>query len=183
LDITDRKKSEAEKEELLAREHQLRQLAEESNRLKDEFLAIMSHELRNPLNVIVGYSELLSRTKEVADSPQLFKMTDAIKRNANTQAKLVQDLVDLSRLRSGKLELNREVVSVLTCVSGAVDTVRAEAARKSITIVVNASDEGVMVDADPIRLQQIVWNLLNNSVKFTPVGGAIAVSISRTTAM
>ena len=178
LDVTDRKKSEAEKEVLLAREHQLRQLAEESNRLKDEFLAIMSHELRNPLNVIVGYSELLSRTREVADSPQLFKMTDAIKRNAKTQAKLIQDLVDLSRLRSGKLELNREVVSVLTCVSSAVDTVREEATRKNITIAVNASDECVMVDADPIRLQQIVWNLLNNSVKFTPVGGAIAVSIS-----
>ena len=178
LDITDRKEVEAEKEVLLAREHQLRQLAEESNRLKDEFLAIMSHELRNPLNVIVGYSELLTRTNEVADSPQLFKMTDAIKRNAKTQAKLVQDLVDLSRLRSGKLELNREVVSVLTCVSSAVDTVREEAARKNIVITVDAADEAMMVNGDPIRLQQIVWNLLNNSVKFTPVGGAIAVSLT-----
>jgi two-component system CheB/CheR fusion protein len=92
----------------------------------------MSHELRNPLNVIVGYSDLLTRTKEIAGSPQLFMMTDAIKRNAKTQAKLVQDLVDLSRLRSGKLELNREVVSVLNCVSSAVDTVRQEATTKNI---------------------------------------------------
>ena len=178
LDITDRKEAEAEKEVLLAREHQLRQLAEEASRLKDEFLAIMSHELRNPLNVIVGYSDLLTRTKEITDSPQLFKMTDAIKRNAKTQAKLVQDLVDLSRLRSGKLELNREVVSVLTCVSSAVDTVRQEASTKKIALTVNAGDDSVMVHADPIRLQQIVWNLLNNSVKFTPAGGAIAVSIN-----
>ena len=180
LDITDRKNAEAEREVLLAREHQLRQLAEDSNRLKDEFLAIMSHELRNPLNVIVGYSDLLARTKEIAESPQLSKMTDAIKRNVKTQAKLVQDLVDLSRLRSGKLELNREVVSVVMCVGNAVDTVREEAAIKNITITVSAFDDNVLVNADPIRLQQIVWNLLNNSVKFTPLGGAITVSIAGT---
>ena len=163
---------------LFAREHQLRQLAEESNRLKDEFIAIMSHELRNPLNVIVGYSELLVRSSDIADSPYLFKMAEAIKRNAEAQAKLVQDVLDLSRLRSGKLNLNRELVSVLACVNNAVDTVRYEAAEKKITIAVNASDESVAVDADPIRLQQIVWNLLNNSIKFTPAGGTITVSIS-----
>jgi PAS domain S-box-containing protein len=177
LDITERKKNEAERETLLAREHQLRELAEESNRLKDEFLAIMSHELRNPLNVIVGYSELLVRTNEIAASPYLLRMTDAIKRNANTQAKLIRDLVDLSRLRSGKLELNREVVSLLNCVNHAVDTIRDEADEKKIAIVVKASDDSVLVNADPIRLQQIIWNLLNNSVKFTPAGGNIAVSI------
>ncbi|HEU4508875.1 MAG TPA: ATP-binding protein [Pyrinomonadaceae bacterium] len=178
LDITERKKAEAEKESLLAREHELRQVAEESNRLKDEFLAIMSHELRNPLNVIVGYSELLVRAKEVADSPRLLKMADAIKRNANTQAKLIRDVVDLSRLRSGKLELNCEVVPVLTCVNSAVDTVRDEAGQKQIDIAVKASDESLLIHADPIRVQQIIWNLLNNSVKFTPAGGTIAVSIT-----
>ena len=164
--------------ELLAREQQLRQLAEESNRLKDEFLAIMSHELRNPLNVIVGYSELLVRIREIADSPHLLKIAEAIKRNAELQAKLIQDVLDLSRLRSGKLNLSRERVFVLACVNNAVDTVRYEAAEKKITIAVNASDESVAVDADPIRLQQIVWNLLNNSVKFTPARGTITVSIS-----
>ena len=178
LDITERKKAEAEKERLLTREHQLRQVAEESNRVKDEFLAIMSHELRNPLNVIVGYSELLVRAKEVADFPHLVKMAHAIRRNANTQAKLIHDLVDLSRLRSGKLELDCEVVSVLACVNSAVDTVRDEAREKQIRIAVNALDESVLVNADPIRLQQIVWNLLNNSVKFTPAGGSIGVSIN-----
>ena len=162
---------------LLAREQQLRHLAEESNRLKDEFIAIMSHELRNPLNVIVGYSELLVRMREISDSPQLLKIAAAVKRNAETQAKLVQDVLDLSRLRSGKLNLNRELVYVLACVNNAVDTVRDEAAEKKITIAVNVADEGVVVDADPIRLQQIVWNLLNNSIKFTPSGGTITVSI------
>ena len=163
---------------LWAREQQLRHLAEDSNRLKDEFIAIMSHELRNPLNVIVGYSELLVHIKEIADSPQLLKIAGAIKRNAETQAKLVQDVLDLSRLRSGKLNLNRELVFVLASVNNAVDTVRDEAAEKKITIAVNTSDESVVVDADPIRLQQIVWNLLNNSIKFTPAGGTITVSIS-----
>lgn len=162
---------------LLTREQQLRHLAEDSNRLKDEFIAIMSHELRNPLNVIVGYSELLVRIREIADSPYLLKIAGAIKRNAETQAKLVQDVLDLSRLRSGKLNLNRELVSVMACVNNAVDTVRYEAAEKKITIAVNAADEGVTVDADPIRLQQIVWNLLNNSIKFTQSGGTITVSI------
>ena len=163
---------------LLGREQQLRHLAEESNRLKDEFIAIMSHELRNPLNVIVGYSELLVRMREIADSAQLLKIAGAIKRNAETQAKLVQDVLDLSRLRSGKLNLNRELVYVLACVNNAVDTVRDDAAEKKITIAVNAADESVAVDADPIRLQQIVWNMLNNSIKFTPSGGTITVSIS-----
>jgi two-component system CheB/CheR fusion protein len=116
--------------------------------------------------------------KEIADSPSLLKMTEAIRRNAKTQAKLVQDVVDLSRLRSGKVELNREVVSVVTCVNSAIDTVRKDADGKNIAIVISAHDETVLVDADPIRLQQIVWNLLNNSVKFTSDGGTITVSIS-----
>jgi PAS domain S-box-containing protein len=178
LDITERKRAEADKEWLLAREQKLRLEAEESNRVKDEFLAIMSHELRNPLNVMVGYSELLVRANEIANSPHLLKMADTIKRSANTQAKLIHDLIDLSRLRSGKLELEREVVSVIASVNSAVDTVRREAAEKQIRIEVNAADESALVNADPIRLQQIVWNLLNNAVKFTPHGGTVGVSIS-----
>jgi two-component system CheB/CheR fusion protein len=101
-------KCEEEREQLLAREHGLRQTAEDANRLKDEFLAIMSHELRNPLNVILGYAELLLRTEEIKKSDNLHRMADAVKRNAVAQSKLIRDLLDLSRLRSGKLELNRE---------------------------------------------------------------------------
>ncbi len=110
-DYLERKRVEKEREQLLSREHELRETAEEANRLKDEFLAIMSHELRNPLNVILGYAELLLRMDEIKSAPHLHRMADAVKRNAVAQSKLIRDLLDLSRLRSGKLELNRETVS------------------------------------------------------------------------
>jgi PAS domain S-box-containing protein len=174
-DITERKLAETERERLLKTEQELRVAAEEANRLKDEFLAIMSHELRNPLNVILGYSELLVRTDEVAQLPQLHRMAEAIKRNAVSQSKLIRDLLDLSRLRSGKLELNKEIVPFMMAVGNAIDTVRSDANAKRITIDVTGSKDALFVEADPVRLEQIVWNVLNNSVKFTPVGGRISV--------
>src|SRR5215213_3706612 len=141
-DYLERKKVEQEREELLKREHGLRQTAEEANRLKDEFLAIMSHELRNPLNVILGYAELLLRMQEIKSSPHLHRMADAIKRNAVAQSKLIRDLLDLSRLRSGKLELNRETVSPVNSIENAIETVRNEAEGKQISITVTTPDEG-----------------------------------------
>jgi len=176
-DYLERKRVEEEREELLAREHELRQTAEEANRLKDEFLAIMSHELRNPLNVILGYAELLLRSDEVRNSVPLRRMADAVKRNAVAQSKLIRDLLDLSRLRSGKLELNREIVSPVVSIYNAIETVRTEAAEKNIKIEVEAPDDAVFVKADPVRLEQVIWNLLNNSVKFTPRDGRIAVKL------
>ena len=176
-DYLERKRVEEEREDLLEREHDLRQTAEEANRLKDEFLAIMSHELRNPLNVILGYAELLLRMQEIKDSPNLHRMADAVKRNAVAQSKLIRDLLDLSRLRSGKLELNRETVSPVASIENAIETVRIDADAKSIEISVSAPDEMLFVQADPVRLEQIIWNLLNNSVKFTPHGGRIEVSL------
>ena len=177
-DFTDRKRAENERERLLESEQALRHVAEEANRLKDEFLAIMSHELRNPLNVILGYSELLVRSQEIGESPQLLRMAEAIKRNAVAQSKLIRDLLDLSRLRSGKLELNCETVSLITSINNAIDTVRAEADAKQIAMEVVAGDDALFVNGDPVRLEQIVWNLLNNSVKFTPVGGRITVRVN-----
>lgn len=168
---------EAEREQLLSREHELRQTAEEANRLKDEFLAIMSHELRNPLNVILGYAELLLRMDEIKGSASLQRMADAVKRNAMAQSKLIRDLLDLSRLRSGKLELNRETVSPVTSIENAIETVRMDAASKQISIEVSAPDDLLFVKADPVRLEQIIWNLLNNSIKFTPPDGRIAVRL------
>jgi two-component system, chemotaxis family, CheB/CheR fusion protein len=162
---------------LLSREHELRQTAEEANRLKDEFLAIMSHELRNPLNVILGYAELLLRTEEIRSSGSLKRMSEAVKRNAVAQSKLIRDLLDLSRLRSGKLELNRETVSPVASIENAIETVRNDAQSKDIAITVTTLDEAVFVEADPVRLEQIIWNLLNNSVKFTPNGGEIALRL------
>ncbi len=176
-DYLERKRVEGEREQLLEREHELRQTAEEANRLKDEFLAIMSHELRNPLNVILGYAELLLRMDEIKASPNLHRMADAVKRNAVAQSKLIRDLLDLSRLRSGKLELNRETVSPVASIENAIETVRLDADSKDIKIHVVAPDEPLFVQADPVRLEQIIWNLLNNSVKFTPQGGRIEVRL------
>ena len=176
-DYLERKQVEGEREQLLAREHELRQTAEEANRLKDEFLAIMSHELRNPLNVILGYAELLLRTEEIRKSEGLRRMADAVKRNAVAQSKLIRDLLDLSRLRSGKLELNRENVSPVASIENAIETVRLDADSKGIEIEVIAPDDVMFVRADPVRLEQIIWNLLNNSVKFTPNGGRITVRL------
>ena len=176
-DFLERKHVEEEREELLAREHELRQTAEEANRLKDEFLAIMSHELRNPLNVILGYAELLLRSEEIRNSAPLHRMADAVKRNAVAQSKLIRDLLDLSRLRSGKLELNREIVSPVMSIHNAIETVREDAGGKNITIDVGALEEAVFVEADPVRLEQVIWNLLNNAVKFTPPDGRISVKL------
>lgn len=176
-DYLERIRVEAEREQLLSREHGLRQTAEEANRLKDEFLAIMSHELRNPLNVILGYAELLLRMDEIKGSANLQRMADAVKRNAVAQSKLIRDLLDLSRLRSGKLELNRETVSPVTSIENAIETVRIDAAGKQIAIDVSAPDDLLFVKADPVRLEQIIWNLLNNSIKFTPPGGRIVVRL------
>jgi PAS domain S-box-containing protein len=176
-DYLERKRVEGEREQLLAREHELRQTAEEANRLKDEFLAIMSHELRNPLNVILGYAELLLRMDEIKSAPHLHRMADAVKRNAVAQSKLIRDLLDLSRLRSGKLELNRETVSPVSSIENAIETVRMDAGEKGVEIKVEAPDELLFVRADPVRLEQIIWNLLNNSVKFTPRGGSITVRL------
>ena len=176
-DYLERKRVEGEREQLLAREHELRETAEDANRLKDEFLAIMSHELRNPLNVILGYAELLLRMDEIKSAPHLQRMADAVKRNAVAQSKLIRDLLDLSRLRSGKLELNRETVSPVASIENAIETVRIDAAGKGVEIKVEGPDDVLFVQADPVRLEQIIWNLLNNSVKFTARGGLIVVRL------
>ena len=176
-DYLERKRVEGEREQLLEREHELRETAEDANRLKDEFLAIMSHELRNPLNVILGYAELLLRMDEIKSAPHLHRMADAVKRNAVAQSKLIRDLLDLSRLRSGKLELNRETVSPVSSIENAIETVRIDAEGKGVEIKVEAPDDVLFVQADPVRLEQIIWNLLNNSVKFTPRGGHIVVRL------
>lgn len=161
------------------REHELRAAAEEVNRLKDDFLAIMSHELRNPLNVILGYSELLVRSEELAQYPQLQRMAETIRRNAKAQSKLIRDLLDLSRLRSGKLQLNRETVAMEVAVANAIDTVKPDAEPKQIGIQFIQPEESLLVDGDPVRLEQIVWNLLNNAVKFSDDGSKITVRLAK----
>jgi PAS domain S-box-containing protein len=177
VDITERKRAEEELAKVLERERQARNDAEEANRLKDEFLATLSHELRNPLNVILGYAEVLLRSEEAKASAFVKRAAEILKRNALAQSQLVRDLLDLSRLHRGKLSLNREVVSLMTMIANAVETVQAEANAKGVELNVVTPEEVLFVDADPLRIEQVVWNLLNNSVKFTPAGGKVTIWI------
>ena len=171
-------RAETERERLLTRVEEARDAAEKANRLKDEFLATLSHELRNPLNVILGYSELLLRMREVEESPRLVQMGEALRRNAQSQSQLINDLLDLSRLQRGKISLNQETVTLPAIIDNAVETVRADAAAKGIDIRLHVGDQLLLVEGDRLRLQQIVWNLLNNAVKFTPAGGSIEIALS-----
>jgi signal transduction histidine kinase/ActR/RegA family two-component response regulator len=171
-------RAEEERERLLLSEQEARDVAEKANQLKDEFLATLSHELRNPLNVILGYSELLLRMPEIADTEHLRRMAEALRRNAQSQSQLINDLLDLSRLQRGKISLNRETVSLAAIVDNAVETVRAEAAAKGVELNLHLGDELLPVDGDRLRLQQIAWNLLNNAVKFTPAGH-ISINLNR----
>lgn len=177
VDISQRKRSEAEREALHQSERSARAEAEKANRLKDEFLATLSHELRNPLNVILGYAEVLLRSNEARTSQFVRRAAEVLKRNALAQSRLVRDLLDLSRLHIGKLSLNSEVVSLATLIDNAVETVSAEAAQKQIEIKIDATEEVIFLNADPLRLEQVVWNLLNNAVKFTPVGGTVTIRL------
>ncbi|HEU4714963.1 MAG TPA: ATP-binding protein [Pyrinomonadaceae bacterium] len=170
-------RAEAEREQLLQREQEARDAAEKANQLKDEFLATLSHELRNPLNVILGYSELLLRMQEIERSPRLAQMAEALRRNAQSQSQLINDLLDLSRLQRGKISLNQETVSLAAIIDSAVETVRADASSKGINIQLHTGDHLLLVDGDRLRLQQIAWNLLNNAVKFTPHGGRIEIDL------
>lgn len=173
------RKSEEKLRSMLTEEQALRQAADEANRLKDEFLATMSHELRNPLNVILGYSELLLRTDKIRESSHLLRLSEALRRNALAQSYLIRDLLELSRLRSGKLTLNRETVSLMTAINNAFETVRADAQAKGIHIEITSPPEPLFVEGDLLRLEQIVWNLLANAVKFTPSGGKVSVRLEQ----
>ena len=170
-------RAETEREQLLQREQEARDAAEKANQLKDEFLATLSHELRNPLNVILGYSELLLRLPEIEQSPRLAKMGEALRRNAQSQSQLINDLLDLSRLQRGKISLNQEPVSLPAIIDNAVETVRADATAKGINIHLHVGDQLLLVDGDRLRLQQIAWNLFNNAVKFTPARGGIEIGL------
>jgi PAS domain S-box-containing protein len=177
IDITHLKRIEEERARLLEREQQARAEAEDANRLKDEFLAMLSHELRNPLNVVIGYSEILRRGEDSQNPGFVRNAAEVIRRNALAQSQLVSDLLDLSRLQMGKLTLNRQPVSLTTVISDAIETVKTEAEIKNISVDLDVADEVLIVDGDPIRLGQIAWNLLNNAVKFTPSGGHVRISL------
>jgi PAS domain S-box-containing protein len=179
VDNTSRRHTEEEREKLLAREQQARAEAEDANRLKDEFLATLSHELRNPLNVVIGYAEILRRSDESQSHAFVVKAADTIRRNALAQSQLVSDLLDLSRLQMGKVALNQQPVSLSTIITDAIETVRAEATGKRITLKIAMDPEILVIEGDPVRLGQVAWNLLNNAVKFTPVDGEVKIELTR----
>lgn len=175
--ITERKQAEAEREELLQREKAAREQAESANRIKDEFLAVLSHELRSPLNPILGWVKLLQ--KGSLDSKATYRALETIERNAKLQTQLIDDLLDVSRILRGKIGLNRCLVNLVTVVESAMETVRLAAEAKQIQIQTTITLTHEQVFGDSTRLQQIVWNLLSNAVKFTPPGGHIDVSLSQ----
>ncbi len=176
-DVTDRKRAEAEREQLLAREQAARETAEVANRVKDEFLAVLSHELRSPLNPILGWSKLLQVRQ--LDPQKTAHALETIERNAKLQVQLIDDLLDVARILRGKLSLNTVPVNLATSITAALETVRLPAEAKSIQIQTVLEPNVGRVLGDSGRLQQVVWNLVSNAVKFTPPRGRVDIRLER----
>jgi PAS domain S-box-containing protein len=151
--------------------------AEQANRLKDEFLATLSHELRTPLNAILGWSQML-QSRKVSESESA-KALSTIERNARAQTQLIDDLLDVSRIITGKLRLNVRAVDLSSVITAAADAARPAAEAKGIRLQILLDPQAEPISGDPDRLQQIVWNMLSNSVKFTPKGGRVQVRLER----
>lgn len=168
--------SEAELKRVVAREREARAYVESVSRSKDEFLATISHELRTPLNAVLGWARMLNTRQLGADAR--VRALQAIERNAVAQAKLIEDLLDMGRIISGKLRIAFEAVRLPVVIDAAVETVKPALQAKGIHFEVRV-DPDASVMGDPGRLQQIVWNLLSNAVKFTPKGGRVRLALSR----
>ncbi len=176
-DFTERKRAEDERAQLLAREQEARAQAEAANRMKDEFLATLSHELRSPLNAMLGWTRLLNTRK--FDEATTARAMETIERSARSQAQLVEDLLDVSRIIQGKLRLNVCPVELASVIQSASDTVRPAAEAKEIQLQTILDPAAGPIAGDSDRLQQVVWNLLSNSIKFTPKGGRVHVRLER----
>ena len=176
-DIEEFRRAQAEREQLLQQEQIAREAAENANRIKDEFLAVLSHELRSPLNPILGWSKLLQNRKlDAAKTQQALK---TIERNAQLQAELIEDLLDVSRILQGKLNLNVSSINLVSIIRAAMETVRLAAEAKSIQVEASFEPDVGLVWGDSTRLQQVIWNLLSNAVKFTPSGGQVNIRLER----
>ncbi len=175
-DITQQIKHEQEREALLESERAARSDAERANILKDDFLATLSHELRTPLNAILGWSQLLATHREGAD---LDEGLEAIQRNARAQTQLIEDLLDMSRIVSGKVRLDVQWTDLTAVIDAAIESIRPSADAKGIRLRKILDPRTGPVSGDPTRLQQVVWNLLTNAIKFTPKGGKVDVLLER----
>ncbi|MEP1075212.1 PAS domain S-box protein [Leptolyngbya sp. PL-A3] len=176
-DIEEFRRAQAEREQLLAREQAARAEADRVNRIKDEFLAVLSHELRSPLNPILGWSTLL--LGNTLDEAKTTQALITIQRNAKLQSELIEDLLDVSRILRGKLSLNVAVVNLVSIIQAAMETVRLAAEAKSIHVEARLAPDVCLVSGDATRLQQVIWNLLSNAVKFTPNGGRVTIQLER----
>ena len=174
IDVTERKKIERERERQFSLEQSLRKEAEQANRLKDEFLATVSHELRTPLNAILGWISILRHDDRISEKDKE-RATEAIERSAKSQAQLIEELLDVSRIISGKLQLNVKPVELTAVIDNAVETLRPAADAKGIEIHTKFDSQIGLVSGDPDRLQQIVWNLLSNAIKFTDKDGKVEI--------
>lgn len=166
-----------DRERLLEAERAARSEAERLNLMKDEFLATLSHELRTPLNAILGWSQLL--TMGASDEAELAQGLEAIERNARTQTQLIEDLLDMSRIISGKIRLNMQWINLAHAIEQAIDTVQSSADAKHIQLHKTIELRGARVYGDPTRLQQVIWNLLTNAIKFTRPGGHVEVQLDQ----
>ncbi|XHX76482.1 MAG: GAF domain-containing protein [Stenomitos frigidus ULC029] len=174
-DLIEQRQTAAEREQLLVLEQAARAEADRANRIKDEFLAVLSHELRSPLNPILGWTRLLQNGK--LDAARQAEALKTIERNAKLQAQLIEDLLDISRIMQGKLSLTAAPVSLASVLSAALETVQLAAAAKHIQMTLDLEPNIALIAGDAARLQQVVWNLLTNAVKFTPVGGQVTIAL------
>ena len=169
-EVAERRRAEQERAELLVRER-------EANRLKDEFLATLSHELRTPLNAILGWTKLL-RGNALPPSG-VDRALEKVERNAQVQARLVEDLLEVSRITTGKLRLDIREMDLVALTGTALDSIRPTAEARGVRIERSFSDASLTTAGDPDRLQQVIWNLLSNAVKFTPAGGTVRIEVHR----
>lgn len=175
-EIIERRQIEEERNRLLTREQAARAEAEQANRIKDEFLAVLSHELRTPMGPILGWSKLLLGGKLDPMKSRIALTT--IERNAKLQVQLIADLLDVSKILSGKLSLNVTAVDLNTVITAALETVQLAADAKTLQVQTLLPATASIVRGDVVRLQQVVWNLLSNAIKFMPIGGQIEVSLA-----
>jgi signal transduction histidine kinase/ActR/RegA family two-component response regulator len=169
-EVAERRRAEQERAELLVRER-------EANRLKDEFLATLSHELRTPLNAILGWTKLL-RANAVPPA-SVDRALEKVERNAQVQTRLVEDLLEVSRITSGKLRLELRPIDLVALASTAIDSIRPTAEARGVAVERRLDPVTMPTVGDPDRLQQVIWNLLSNAVKFTPAGGVVTLQLAR----
>ena len=176
-DIRDRQRVEEERAAILTREQEARAQAEAASRAKDEFIATLSHELRTPLNSVLGWARLLRIGKLDADDVR--RAVEAIERGATTQAQIVDDLLDVSRIVRGELRLDVRPLDLAPIIEASIDTIRPAAAAREIEVAASLAPRAGPVTGDPGRLQQVMWNLLSNAIKFTPQGGRVEVRLEQ----